>query len=226
MRRIANGMKKSNVIVIALGGSLIVPHLSDEGGIDVQYLKSFRQFILQEVKKGKRFVIVAGGGRTARVYQKAVSQVEKTTSDDLDWIGIHSIKLNVELLNIVFREAGNRIVIAGGLRPGWSTDYVAIQLAQKHKAKEVIVAGNTPFVFDKDPAKFSNAKAIPKISWSEYQKLIPRKWKPGFSSPVDPVAAQLAKKLKLEVRVIKGTDILNFKDAIDGKKFRGTLISG
>jgi len=104
MRRIADGMENSNITVIALGGSLIVPHLSDEGGIDVQYLRNFRQFILQEVKKGKRFMIVAGGGKTARVYQKAVSQIGKTTSNDLDWIGIHAIKLNVELLNIVFKE--------------------------------------------------------------------------------------------------------------------------
>ena len=218
-------MKKSNVIVIALGGSLIVPHLSDEGGIDVEYLKSFRRFILQEVKKGKQFVIVVGGGKTTRVYQKAAGKIVKMTNENLDWIGIASTKLNAELLRIMFEQVGNKVLVAGGLRPGGSTDYVAIQLAQKHKAKEVIVAGNTPFVFDKDPAKFSDAKAIHKISWSEYQKLIPRKWKPGFSSPVDPVAAQLAKKLKLEVRVIKGTDILNFKKAIEGKKFRGTIIT-
>ena len=35
MRRIAVDMKKTNdFIVIALGGSLIVPHLSDNGGIN------------------------------------------------------------------------------------------------------------------------------------------------------------------------------------------------
>ena len=73
-------------VVISLGGSLIVPHLSDEGGIDVQFLKKFRAFIIEEVKKGKRFIIVAGGGKTARVYQKAAPQVSKASSDDLDWI--------------------------------------------------------------------------------------------------------------------------------------------
>ena len=64
---------KHSYHVIALGGSLIVPSLSNAGGIDAPYLKKLRTLILAEVKKGRRFVIIAGGGRTARVYQKAVS---------------------------------------------------------------------------------------------------------------------------------------------------------
>ena len=39
--------------VISLGGSVIVPHLSDEGGINVPFLKDFRKLILGELKKTK-----------------------------------------------------------------------------------------------------------------------------------------------------------------------------
>ena len=60
-------MKESNITVIALGGSLIVPHLSDTGGINVEFLKKFREFLLKEIKKGKRFVIVAGGGKRSNI---------------------------------------------------------------------------------------------------------------------------------------------------------------
>ena len=48
-------------IVISLGGSLIVPE-----EIDVEFLKKFRDLILAQVEKGKKFVIITGGGKTCR----------------------------------------------------------------------------------------------------------------------------------------------------------------
>ena len=100
-----------------------------------------------------------------------------------------------------------------------------MKLAQKHGVKSVVTVGDTPFVYEKDPRKFPKAKALPELSWAEYEKLIPKKWTPGFSSPVDPVATQLAKKLKLEVKIVQGSDLANLKKAIEGKKFTGTVIS-
>lgn len=201
-----------------------MPHLSDDGGIDVEFLRRFRSFILQETKKGKRFVIVAGGGKTARMYLNSSARIGKVASSDLDWIGIAATRLNAELLRVVFKEAGKSVVVESGVKPGQSTDYVAIELAQKYKTKSVIIAGDTPYVYEKDPRKFPKAKALSELTWKEYEKLIPKKWAPGFSSPVDPIAAKLAKKLKLEVKVLKGSDLVNFKKAIEGKKFRGTVI--
>ena len=209
------GMKKSNTIVIALGGSLIVPD-----GIDVEFLKKFRKLLFAEMNPpaggDRKFVIVVGGGKTARMYQKAV-----LNSRDKDIIGIEATKLNAELLRIIFK---NNVYIVGGTKPGWSTDYAAMEQAKKFGAKEVIIAGDIPFVYDKDPKKYKNAKPIFEISWAEYQKLIPKKWKPGLSSPVDPVAASLARKIGLTAKILKGTDLSNFKNAIDGKAFQGTLI--
>jgi len=80
---------KKEFIVIALGGSIIVPELSNEGGIDVSYLRCFQRFIFNEAKKDRRFVIVAGGGKTSRVYQKSASRIIRVPAEDLDWIGIH-----------------------------------------------------------------------------------------------------------------------------------------
>ena len=122
------------------------------------------------------------------------------------------------------KKANKSVVISSGWKPGWSTDYDAIRLAEKFGTKNVIIAGDTPFVYEKDPRKFPNAKALPELTWSQYEKLVPKKWTPGLSSPVDPVATQLAKKLKLEVRLIRGTDTKNFQNAIEGKPFTGTII--
>ena len=67
--------------VISLGGSLIAP----EGGIDWKFLKKFRQLIMAAVKRGNRFVIITGGGITARSYQAAAAKVIRLTRDDRDW---------------------------------------------------------------------------------------------------------------------------------------------
>ena len=210
-------MKKSNTIVIALGGSLIVPN-----DIDTAFLKRFRKLLFEEIEKGKKFVIIAGGGKTARMYNDAVVKVVKPTTDDLDWMGIQSTRLNAELLRIIFKD---RVNVVGGTKPGWSTDHAAMEHAKKFGTKEVIIAGDISFVYNRDPKKFKNAKVLKELTWSEYQKLIPKKWKPGLSTPVDPIAARFAKKNGVTVKIIKGTNLLNFKRAIEDKSFRGTLIT-
>ena len=247
MRRMAEDMKQTNdITVIALGGSLIVPHLSDDGGINVTFLKKFRSFLLKEARKGRRFILVIGGGRTARLYLKAATQVVRVSDRDLHWLGIETTKLNAYFLQIIFGDKAyaniinsdpsssmmnslaktkKSIIIASGWTPGPSTDYIAVRLAQKFNAREVIIAGNTSYVFDKDPGKFKKAVRIRKLSWTEYQKIIPSTRKAGDSAPVDPLAARLARKIKLEAKIINGADFVNFKKAIDGKKFKGTLIS-
>lgn len=231
--------------VIHLGGSIVVPHISDEGGINVGFLKLFSRFLREEMRKGMRFVIVIGGGKTCRVYQKAASQVTKVSDRDLDWIGIHTIRLNAHLLRTIFVQEAYPVVIdhnpsdvevqklkrtkqnlfiASGWTPGWSTDYIAVRLAEKFGAKEVIIAKDIPFVYDSDPKKNLNAKPIKKISWKDYKKLIPKKWTPGLSSPVDPVATRLAEKFGITAKILRGEDLKNFQRAIEGKPFQGTII--
>ena len=54
-------------IVISVGGSLIVPN----GGIDTNFLIKLNHLIREEVAKGKRFLLIAGGGKLCRHYQEA-----------------------------------------------------------------------------------------------------------------------------------------------------------
>ena len=237
---------KDKYTVIHLGGSIVVPHISDSGGINISFLKRFRLFLKSQLRGNHRFIIVIGGGKTCRVYQKAASQVTKVSDQDLDWIGIHAIRINAHLLRSIFyKEAYSMVIdhdlsvaevqklklakqnlfIASGWTPGWSTDYIAVRLAQKFGSKEVIIAKDTPYVYDSDPKKNAKAKPIKVISWSAYKKLIPSKWTPGLSSPVDPVATRLAVKCRITAKVLRGTDLKNFQKAIEGKPFVGTFIS-
>ncbi len=83
--------------IISLGGSLIVPDK-----VDTTFLKKFRSLILRETKKGKKFLILSGGGRTCRVYQQAARKVAHVSDDALDWIGIEACNLNAVLLSAMF----------------------------------------------------------------------------------------------------------------------------
>jgi uridylate kinase len=103
---------------------------------------------------------------------------------------------------------------------------VAVKCAEAFGLKELIVAGDSPFVCDKDPRKFADAKPIREINWTDFQKLIPCEWKPGLSTPVDPAATKAAKKLKMIVKLIKGTSLDDFQKAIDNEPFEGSVIQG
>jgi len=227
--------------VISLGGSLIVP----PSGIDHKFLKKFRALIISEIKKGNRFVITTGGGHTAREYQEASSKITKLTDEDQDWIGIHSTHLNAHLVKTIFRsyahprinknprtkanlknhfKHGEKIMVAAGWRPGWSTDYVSTILAKRLGAKTVINLSNVKYVYNKDPKKFKDAKKLTNLTWLEFRKIVGNKWDPGLNAPFDPVAAEHAQKLGLEVIIMNGKNINNLKKYFSNKPFQGTTI--
>src|SRR5574343_1222227 len=93
-------MSDSNIVVVSLGGSIIVPD-----AINTQFLGEFAALVKKHVALGKKFLIICGGGSTCRNYQNAVlslsPQIEHVY---LDWIGIASLRLNAELLRAVFTE--------------------------------------------------------------------------------------------------------------------------
>jgi uridylate kinase len=222
--------------IISIGGSLIVP----KEGIDINFLKKLRKLIIEELREGHRFFLVAGGGDTARRYIKAAHTVVKINNEDKDWLGIHSTRLNAHLLRTIFFDiahpeiithplkymsAKENIIIASGWKPGWSTDYVATILAKKYKIKTIINLSNIDYAYDKDPKKFKDAKIIEKINWPSFRKIVGNEWTPGLNMPFDPIASRLAEKLKLEVIIMNGKNLNNLKKCFENNKFKGTIIS-
>lgn len=221
-------------IVIALGGSVMYPD-----GIDHDFLRHFREFIRKFARSGTNFVIVAGGGRLARSYQEAAAKITRVTDEDKDWLGIHATRSNAHLLRTMFSEIADPVVIdargkikklhysvtiASGWRPGWSTDYIALRLAADFGLGEVVIAGKPDWVYDRDFTKHKNVRAYSEISWKEYRRLIPAKWKPGLHAPVDPVGAKLAERASLAAIVINGKNLKNFRNLLLGREFTGTII--
>lgn len=230
--------QKKRPIVISVGGSLIVPN----GGIDTEFLKSLNTLIRNEVKKGRKFFLIAGGGQTTRHYQEAGNQVIKhLTDEDLDWIGVHATRLNAHLLRTIFTDIAHPriienydrklyfwrepVVIGAGWKPGWSTDYDSVILARDYKARLIVNLSNIDWVYDKDPNKYKDAKPIKKITWGRMKELVGDKWVPGANVPFDPIATDLASKLQLTVIITNGRDFENLTNIIEGRKFKGTVIT-
>ncbi len=223
-------------LVVSVGGSLVVPN----GGVDYTFLKDFKKLISKHIKNNWRFVVVVGGGGTARQYQQAARKIGQLTRDDLDWLGIHSTRLNGHLMRTIFRDVAHPamlkdptrplgnwkkpVLVAAGWKPGWSTDYVATRLAKRLKSKVIINLSNIDYVYDKDPNKYKSAKPICDISWKDFREMVGNEWDPGMNAPFDPVASRLAHRSGINVVIMNGKNIKNFDDLLRGKNFVGTVV--
>jgi uridylate kinase len=222
------------IYVISLGGSLVVPN-----EINIKFLSLFKNIIEKKIKENKKFIIIVGGGKTARNYQNAAKALTKVSNEDLDWLGIHATRINAHLLLTIFRKYAHfrivknpkekinfkeKILVAAGWKPGFSTDYDAVLLAKTYGSDKIINFTNVDYVYNKDPNKFKSAKPFKEISWKDYLKLIEQKWIPGMSAPFDPIASKLAQKFKFKVVILNGKKIKNLKNYLENKKFTGTII--
>lgn len=224
-------------IVMSVGGSLIVPDMIDTG-----FLASFKNFIeTQTATYGRRFIIITGGGKTARRYAEAAGVVSDLSNEDLDWLGIHATRLNGHLLRTIFKDIAHPVmitnpdevsdvpssamlIVASGYRPGASTDLRAVQIASKVHAKKVVNLSNIAYVYTANPNTDPNAVPIEDILWEDFRKLIPEKWDPGLSSPFDPIAAKEAQEKDIEVACIDGGDLDSLTEYLNGNTFIGTRI--
>ncbi len=230
--------KKEPPIVISVGGSLIVP----SGGVDTEFLTKLNKLIRTQVVKGRRFLLVAGGGKIARQYIEAGKKViGDVKNEDLDWLGIHATRFNAHLLRTIFQDIANPriiinydkkishwrepIAIGAGWKPGWSTDYDAVILARDYHANLIINLSNVDVVYDHDPNKYKEAKPIERITWEEMEKIIGKKWSPGLNAPFDPTAIGLAKRIGVTAIVASGHNFENLENIIEGEPFKGTVIA-
>jgi uridylate kinase len=211
---------------------------------------SFRLLVLANVKDptgcctvqstGEDLSLLWGGGMLARQYCAAGRAITNVlTSEDIDWLGIHATWLNAALLQTIFCDLAppeilkdcsvfhipeEPIVIAAGWEPGSSTDYPAVLLAQRYGVETIFKLSNTDYVYDKDPGLYSDARPFARLSWREYCTMILDTWNPGLHVPFDPIAAQQAAELSMNVLYLNGADLDNLEKALDGERRLGTFI--
>lgn len=225
------------VRVISLGGSIVAPDR-----VDVEFLKGFRALIVRflEADLARRLILVVGGGAPARTYQHAYREIAGGGSDEeADWVGIAATRLNARLLAAVFADYcsdpvvtdpsaevtfEDRVLVAAGWKPGFSTDFDAVLLAERFGADTVVNLSNIPQVYTADPKVEPGAQPIDAMTWSRFRELVGDRWKPGKNAPFDPIASKKAAELGLRVVVAAGRELANLSAILADGPFRGTVI--
>ena len=226
----------SKTFVISLGGSLIVPD-----SIDTIFLNRFFKLIRKQVALGHKFILVCGGGKTARQYIQALNKISTSSSaEQLDWMGISATWVNAKLIQLALADLSypeiisdpnqkvnfkQKVLVAGGWKPGRSTDDDAVRLAKSYDSSTVINLSNVDYLYNSDPKKNRNAVKIENISWKNYLDMVGKKWDPGANFPFDPVAAQFARKHKKQVIIANGNNLPNLQRILGAKSFLGTIIA-
>ncbi|MCL2443272.1 MAG: UMP kinase [Treponema sp.] len=226
------------VTVISLGGSIVAPN-----NVDVDFVKKFYELIRSfiEADINRRFIFVVGGGGPARQYQNAYREISagRVKDEEADWVGIMATRLNAQLIKAVMGEWCNQevvtnplevdpltghVLVAAGWKPGFSTDYDAVLLAERFGADMVINLSNIEKVYTADPKIDPNARPIDKISWADFRLMVGDEWVPGKNVPFDPIASRHAQKIGLKVICAAGKDLKNLKNILNGENFTGTTI--
>lgn len=224
--------------VISVGGSIIAPDK-----VDYAFLSDFRDMIVSYLSGNAeaKLIFVAGGGAPARVYQDALRHIDPEAPAEVqDWLGIRATHLNGMLLRAVFSRYvsdelvtdptaegiafGGRILVAGGWKPGFSTDTDAVFLARRFGGRTVINLSNIKKVYTDDPRKNPDAAPIDRISWPEFRKIVGYEWNPGLNAPFDPIASGIAEENGMTVIAADGRNIENTRAILEGKPFEGTVI--
>ncbi|MFP4364500.1 MAG: UMP kinase [Spirochaetia bacterium] len=225
------------VTVISLGGSIVAPDKPDTDFI-TKYFTLLQRYL--NTDKNRKVVLVIGGGGPARVYQKAFREIiPESESSEQDWIGIMATRLNAQLIKAVFtdyctqpvvtdptiiHDIKDQVLVAAGWKPGFSTDFDAVVLAENLGADTVMNLSNIEKVFTADPKVDPSAEPVDAMSWKDFRQMVGDEWVPGKNTPFDPVAAKKASEMGLKVIVAGGKDIENIEKILTGKDFFGTTI--
>lgn len=224
-----------DAVVLSLGGSVLLP---EKDGL--HQIRRLASLLKEEANKWKLYVVV-GGGRIARFYIEIGRELGADESY-LDDVGIDVTRLNAKLFILAlgndayhlpatsFDEAltaskSHEIVVMGGTHPGHTTDAVAAMLSERVRAKRLINATSVDGVYTSDPKKNPGAKRIEKMRYEQLLHIV-RKCEGGAGphTVFDTVGVRVLLRSRIPLLVVDGRDLDSLKNAIEGKRFRGTIV--
>jgi uridylate kinase len=220
-------------IVVKLSGKVF----SGEDGTDIKKYAS----MLSEMSAKVQPVVVAGGGKVARHYI-SIARGFGLDEASLDIIGIQVSRLNAKLLiaalgtkahpavpedleQVTDAAAGGKIVVAGGLHPGQSTNATSALIAEKVGAARFVNATDVDGIYDSDPRRNRKAKLFREITTKECRQLLGGESSmAGGYDLMDIVALKVIERSKIPTVVIKSEPAV-IKDAVLRNRVSGTRIT-
>ncbi len=226
----------SKLIVVSVGGSLFFKGKPDSAG-----LAKFSSAINELRERGYFFVLVVGGGETARNYVSAAKALG-ANNFELDEIGIQVTRLNAGILinslenaypSVLtsVKQAKNvllegKIPVFGGLIPFFTTDAVSALIAEYLNASLLVNLTNVDGVYSKDPKEHPQAKFFETLTYEKLLTLVKlAESTPGQHMILDIPCSLIIKRSNIKTIVLNGNDLENFKAMIVGMDFKGTIIT-
>jgi uridylate kinase len=197
--------------------------------------------MLAEMSAKVQPVVVAGGGKVARHYI-SIARGFGLDEASLDIIGIQVSRLNAKLLiaalgakahpavpedleQVTDAAASGKIVVAGGLHPGQSTNATSALIAEKVGAARFVNATDVDGIYDSDPRRNRKAKLFREITTKECRQLLGGESSmAGGYDLMDIVALKVIERSKIPTVVIKSEPAV-IKDAVLRNKVAGTRIT-
>jgi uridylate kinase len=197
--------------------------------------------MLIDISNNIQPIVIAGGGKIARHY---IDLARSLGSDEanLDIIGIEVSRLNAKLLiaalgdqaysqvpknleEVAIAVASGKIVIAGGLHPGQSTNATSALIAETSKASSFVNSTDVDGIYDSDPNVNPNARLFKEITVNECMEILrAERTVAGTYDLMDIIALKVIERSKIPTRVIR-SDVDNIRDAIDGKDVGTKIIT-
>jgi uridylate kinase len=221
--------------VISLGGSRIVPDDVDDG-----FLLGFKRLL--DSHKDKKFVVVCGGGSTARRYIGALRKLGKgTRAQSME--GIAVTRLHAGFMARIFGRGANedvpfsmkkvksllgknRVVFCGALRyrNRNTSDGTAAKLAG-FLGCSFINLTNVRGLYSSNPKGKKKARFISKIGWSDFAKMAGKiRFEAGQHFVLDQSAARVIRDKKIVTYIVGSLGAID--GVLKGKRFVGTKIGG
>ena len=227
-----NSRKKR--IVIKLSGSIFSQDTNHDS------IKDYAQMLI-DISNNIQPIVIAGGGKIARHY---IDLARSLGSDEanLDIIGIEVSRLNAKLLiaalgdqaysqvpknleEVAIAVASGKIVIAGGLHPGQSTNATSALIAETSRASGFVNSTDVDGIYDSDPNVNPNARLFKEITVNECMEILrAERTVAGTYDLMDIIALKVIERSKIPTRVIR-SDVGNIRDAIDGKDIGTKIIT-
>ena len=229
-------------IALSLGGSLLTGK-NDKPYVELE-AERFRKYalVLKELhKEGHELVVVCGGGKPARHFI-AVSKELEGSRKVQDLLGVKATHVNALLMmsalgdyadqsriyqrgsDFKYRIPG-KILIGGGFLPKSSTDYRAVIFAEKIHADLIVNATDVSGVYNKNPSIHKDAQKLVTLTFNQLETIIKDSvcQDPGEYGLFDMKAVKKAKRLKIPIVFIDGTNPEEIKRVVNGTHSGSTV---